>query len=35
MSKMIKVDEDINVNKVVIYVVVMDYCQIPIPLTAS
>ena len=31
MDKMIKVDEDINVNEVAIYDVVMDYCQIPIP----
>ncbi len=33
MDKMIKVDEDINVNEVVIYDVVMDYCGIPIPFT--
>ena len=31
MDKMIKVDEDINVNEVAIYDVVIDYCQIPIP----
>ena len=30
-DKMIKVDEDINVNEVAIYDVVIDYCQIPIP----
>jgi uncharacterized tellurite resistance protein B-like protein len=31
MDKMIKVDEDINVNEVAIYDVVIDYCDIPIP----
>lgn len=31
MDKMIKVDEDINVNEVAIYDVVIDYCKIPIP----
>lgn len=31
MDKMIKVDEDINVNEVAIYDVVIDYCNIPIP----
>ena len=31
MDKMIKVDEDINVNEVAIYDVIADYCQIPIP----
>ena len=35
MDKMIKVDEDINVNEVAIYDVVIDYCQIPIPFVAS
>lgn len=35
MDKMIKVDEDINVNEVAIYDVVIDYCQIPIPFGAS
>jgi len=35
MDKMIKVDEDINVNEVVIYDVVIDYCQIPIPFAVS
>ena len=35
MDKMIKVDEDINVNEVAIYDVVIDYCQIPIPFSAS
>lgn len=34
MDKMIKVDEDINVNEVAIYDVVIDYCQIPIPFSA-
>ena len=34
MDKMIKVDVDINVNEVVIYDVVIDYCQIPIPFAA-
>ena len=29
MDKMIKVDEDINVNEVAIYDVVIDYCTIP------
>ncbi len=31
MDKMIKVDEDININEVAIYDVVIDYCNIPIP----
>ena len=31
MDKMIKVDEDINVNEVAIYDVVIDYCNISIP----
>ena len=31
VSEMIKVDEDINVNEVAIYDVVIDYCKIPIP----
>jgi len=31
MDKMIKVDEDINVNEVAIYDVIIDYCNIPIP----
>ncbi len=31
MDKMIKVDEDINVNEVAIYDVVIDFCGIPIP----
>lgn len=35
MDKMIKVDEDINVNEVAIYDVVIDYCQIPIPFAAN
>ena len=35
MDKMIKVDEDINVNEVVINDVVIDYCQIPIPFAVS
>jgi len=35
MDKMIKVDEDINVNEVAIYDVVIDYCNIPIPFTAA
>ena len=35
MDKMIKVDEDINVNEVVIYDVVIDYCQIPIPFAVN
>lgn len=35
MDKMIKVDEDINVNEVAIYDVVIDYCQIPIPFASS
>lgn len=34
MDKMIKVDEDINVNEVAIYDVVIDYCNIPIPFVA-
>ena len=34
MDKMIKVDEDINVNEVAIYDVVIDYCNIPIPFCA-
>lgn len=35
MDKMIKVDEDINVNEVAIYDVVIDYCQIPIPFSVG
>ena len=35
MDKMIKVDEDINVNEVAIYDVVIDYCKIPIPFAAN
>jgi hypothetical protein len=35
MDKMIKVDEDINVNEVAIYDVVIDYCKIPIPFAAG
>jgi uncharacterized tellurite resistance protein B-like protein len=35
MDKMIKVDEDINVNEVAIYDVVIDYCNIPIPFTSE
>lgn len=35
MDKMIKVDEDINVNEVAIYDVVIDYCNIPIPFAAG
>lgn len=35
MDKMIKVDEDINVNEVVINDVVIDYCQIPISFAVS
>lgn len=31
MDKMIKVDEDINVNEIAIYDVVIDFCNIPIP----
>lgn len=31
MDKMIRVDEDINLNEVAIYDVVIDYCNIPIP----
>ena len=34
MDKMIKVDEDINVNEVAIYDVVIDFCNIPIPFSA-
>ena len=35
MDKMIKVDEDININEVAIYDVVIDYCNIPIPFAAE
>lgn len=34
MDKMIKVDDDINVNEVAIYDVVIDFCNIPIPFSA-
>ena len=34
MDKMIKVDEDINVNEVAIYDVVIEFCGIPIPFVA-
>ena len=34
MDKMIKVDEDINVNEVAIYDVVIEFCDIPIPFVA-
>lgn len=35
MDKMIKVDEDININEVAIYDVVIDYCNIPIPFVSD
>ena len=34
MDKMIKVDQDINVNEVAIYDVVIEFCGIPIPFVA-
>ena len=34
MDKVIKVDQEINVNEVVIYDVVIEFCCIPIPLVA-
>jgi len=34
MDTMIKVDEDININEVAIYDVVIDFCSIPLPFEA-
>ena len=34
MDKMIKVDEDININEVAIYDIVIDYCKIQLPFNA-
>lgn len=34
MDRTIRVDEDINVNEVAIYDVVIDFCKIPIPFGA-
>ena len=34
MDKMIKIDEDININEVAIYDIVIDYCGIPLPFQA-
>ncbi len=33
MDRTIKVDEEININEVAIYDIVIDYCKIPIPFT--